>query len=84
MLGGDASGKAVRASKCDITWLDPTGHIMSFGRGIDDLVDGLHGEIEGHKLALKSSCQLTRRVGSRYGVDRSIPQDVSLLTLPQR
>ena len=84
MLGGDTRGKAVRPSKCDITWLDPTGHVMCFGSGVDDLVDCLHGEIECHKLALRSLRQLTRRVGNGYGVDRSIPQDVSLLTLPQR
>ena len=81
MLCSNAGGKAVRPSECDVTWLDSTGHVMCFGCGVDDLVDCLHGKIERHKLALRPLCQLTQCLGRTYGENRSIPQDVSLLTL---
>ena len=59
MLGSDAGREAVGPSKCDITRLDPTGHIMCLGCRVDDLIDRLHGEIERHEFALKQSYQLT-------------------------
>ena len=52
MLCGNASRKAVRPSKGDVTRLDPTGHIMCLGCRVDDLINGLHGEVEGHEFAL--------------------------------
>ena len=67
MLSSDAGGKAVRPSEGDITWLDPTRHIVCFGCGVDNLVDCLHGEIECHKFALTSLFQLKRRMSSRCG-----------------
>ena len=67
MLGSDAGSKAVRASESNVTRLNPTGHVVCFGCGVDDLVDCLHGKIEGHELTLASSCQLTRRLDSTYG-----------------
>lgn len=54
MLGSNASGKAVRPSECDITWLDTAGHIVCFGCRVDDLVNRLHGEIERHEFALRA------------------------------
>ena len=82
MLGSDAGSKAVRASESNVTRLNPTGHVVCFGCGVDDLVDCLHGKIEGHEFTLASLCQLTRRLDSTHGEGRSIPRDVSLPTLP--
>jgi hypothetical protein len=51
MLGGDTGGETVGAAEGDVARLDTTGHVVGLGGGVDDLVDGLHGEVEGHELA---------------------------------
>ena len=33
---------------------------MCFGSGVDDLINSLHGEVEGHKFALHRFCQIMR------------------------
>ena len=50
MLGGDAGGRAVRSAEHDRRTHLAAGHIERLGRRIDDLVDRLHGEVEGHEL----------------------------------
>ena len=40
----------VRAPEHDGTGELPAGHIMRLGRRVDDMVDGLHREVEGHEL----------------------------------
>ena len=50
MLGGDAGRRAVRPAKHDGAVHLAAGHIERLGRGIDDLVDRLHGEVPGHEL----------------------------------
>lgn len=52
VLGSNTRSKAVGASESNITWLDTAGHIVRFGRGVDDMVDCLHGKVEGHEFAL--------------------------------
>ncbi len=52
VLRGDTRRKAVGSAESDIAWLNPTGHVVCLRSGVDDLVYGLHGEIEGHELAL--------------------------------
>ena len=54
MLRSDTSSETVRPTEGDITGLNSTGHIMCFGGRVDDLVNGLHREVKGHKLALES------------------------------
>ena len=54
MLSCDPSCKTIGTSKCDIAGLNTPRHVMSLGGGIDDLVNGLHGEVERHELALKA------------------------------
>lgn len=51
MLGTDTSGETVGATESDVARLDTTGHVMGLGGRVDDLVNGLHGEVEGHELA---------------------------------
>ncbi len=50
VLRGDARGGAVRPAEHDGAAHLAAGHIERLGRGVDDLVDRLHGEIEGHEL----------------------------------
>lgn len=51
MLSSYTSGGTVRAAENDRN-VDRTGrHVECFGRRVDDLIDGLHGEVEGHELA---------------------------------
>ena len=50
VLGGDAGGGAVRAAEHDRAAHLAAGHVERLGRGVDDLVDRLHGEVEGHEL----------------------------------
>jgi hypothetical protein len=51
VLGGNASRSAVRAPENDRARDLPGGHVERLCRGVDYLVDGLHGEVEGHELA---------------------------------
>ena len=50
MLSGDAAGGTVRASKDNRAPHLAAGHIQRLGGRVDDLVDGLHGEIERHEF----------------------------------
>ena len=52
MLSCNACGEAIGAAEGDIAGLDATGHVVCFCRRVDNLVNGLHGEVEGHELAL--------------------------------
>lgn len=54
MLGGDTGGETVGATEGDVAGLDTAGHVVRLRGGVDDLIDGLHGEVEGHELALVS------------------------------
>ena len=50
VLGGDAGGGAVGPAEHDRAAHLPARHIQRLGGGVDDLVDRLHGEVEGHEL----------------------------------
>ena len=50
VLGGDAGGGAVRPAEHDRAAHLAARHVQRLGRGVDDLVDRLHGEIEGHEF----------------------------------
>jgi hypothetical protein len=52
VLGGDTGGEAVGAAEGDVAGLDAAGHVVRLCGGVDDLVNGLHGEVERHELAL--------------------------------
>ena len=52
VLSSDTGGETVRATEGDVAGLDTTGHVVCLCGRVDDLVNGLHGEIEGHELAL--------------------------------
>ena len=53
MLRSNTRCKAIGSAKCDITWLYSTGHVVCFGGRIDNLVNGLHGEVKGHEFTLE-------------------------------
>ena len=50
VLGSDAGGGAIRPAEHDRAAHLAAGHVQRLGRGVDDLVDRLHGEVEGHEL----------------------------------
>ncbi len=50
MLGADTGSGTVRATKHDRSAHLAAGHVERLGSGVDDLVDRLHGEVEGHEL----------------------------------
>ena len=50
MLGAHAAGGAVGAAEDDAGADLAAGHVQGLGRRIDDVVDGLHGEVERHEL----------------------------------
>ena len=52
MLSCHASREPIGSSKGDVARLDTAGHIVRLGSRVDDLVDGLHGEVKGHEFAL--------------------------------
>ena len=50
MLRGDAGRRSVRPPEDDRAAHLAAGHVKRLGGGVDDLVDGLHREVEGHEL----------------------------------
>lgn len=52
VLGGDTGSETVGAAEGDVAGLDTTGHVEGLGTGVDNLIDSLHGKVEGHELAL--------------------------------
>ncbi len=61
MLCTNASCKAVRTTKGDVTRLNSAGHVVRLSGGVNDLINGLHGEIESHELALWKACLSQRQ-----------------------
>ena len=51
VLCSDTRREAIGAAECDVAGLDPAGHVVGLCCGVDDLVDCLHSEVEGHELA---------------------------------
>jgi len=51
VLGGDTGSETVGTAESDVARLNTTGHVVSLSGGVDNLIDGLHGEVEGHELA---------------------------------
>jgi hypothetical protein len=51
MLGTDTSGSAVGTAEDDWAWYISARHVISLSSRVDDLINGLHGEVEGHELA---------------------------------
>jgi hypothetical protein len=52
VLGSDTGSETVGATEGDVAGLGTTGHVVRLCGGVDDLVNCLHGEVEGHELAL--------------------------------
>ncbi|MCY1227703.1 hypothetical protein D9M72_399890 [compost metagenome] len=50
VLGSHAGSGTARAAEDDRRAHLATGHVERLGSGVDDLVDRLHGEVEGHEL----------------------------------
>lgn len=51
VLCSHPSGRPVGASEDDGHRDGPRGHVARLGCRVDDLIDGLHGEVERHELA---------------------------------
>ncbi|KAI6756497.1 hypothetical protein HG531_014112 [Fusarium graminearum] len=52
VLSSNTSSKTVGTTECDVTGLDATRHVEGLGSRVDNLIDSLHGKVEGHKLTL--------------------------------
>ena len=61
VLRGDAGGRAVWSAEHDRATHLTAGHVARLCRGIDDLVDRLHGEIPGHEFDDGPQVRRTRR-----------------------
>jgi hypothetical protein len=57
MLSSDTGSETVGTTEGNVAGLDTTGHVVGLCGGVDNLVNGLHGEVEGHELAL-CRCQI--------------------------
>src|SRR5262245_45712076 len=66
VLRGDARRSAVRAAEYDRAAHLAAGHVERLSRGIDDVINRLHGEIEGHELD-DGPQAVERRAGSQPG-----------------
>lgn len=51
MLSANTSSGAIRSTEHDWAWNISSGHVICLAGRVDDLVDGLHGEVESHELA---------------------------------
>lgn len=50
VLCGDTRRRSVGPSEDDGHLLQTGGHVVGLGCRVDDLVNGLHGEVKGHEL----------------------------------
>lgn len=50
VLSTDTGSGTVGASEGDVTLLGSSRHVVGLGTRVDDLVNGLHGEVPGHEL----------------------------------
>src|SRR4029434_39615 len=50
VLRGDARCSTVRTAENNLTPHLPAGHVERFSRGVDELINCLHGKIESHEL----------------------------------
>jgi len=50
VLGGDGSRRTVAATEDDGALNETTRHVAALGGSVDNLIDGLHGEVPGHEL----------------------------------
>ncbi len=55
VLRGHAGSETVGSTKGDIAGLDAARHVQRLGGGVDDLIDGLHGEVERHEFTLMAT-----------------------------
>ena len=69
MLGGDAGRGPVGPPEDDGDGLAAGGHVVRLGCGVDDLVDGLHGEVEGHELTDGPETSLQGNIGPQQLLD---------------
>lgn len=58
VLRGHARRSSVGSSEDDGHRLKAGGHVVGLGCRVDDLVDGLHGEVKGHELTDGSEASL--------------------------
>lgn len=65
VLRGHACRSSVGSSEDDGHRLKAGGHVVGLGCRVDDLVDGLHGEVEGHELADGPQASLPGTAGPR-------------------
>jgi len=54
VLSGDTGCETVGTTESDVAGLDTARHVVSLCGRVDDLIDGLHGEVEGHEFALEA------------------------------
>ena len=88
VLGSDGLGGTVGASEDDGAGTVTTRHVVDLGGGVDHVVDGLHGEVEGHELhdrleaVHRGAAPDTREtnLGDR-GVDHSLGAELLVQTL---
>lgn len=53
VLSGDTGSETVGSTEGDVARLDTSRHVVGLCGRVDDLINGLHGEVEGHELALE-------------------------------
>lgn len=81
MLRSYTSRKSVGATENNRAGLDTARHVMCLGCGVDDLVNGLHGEVKRHEPA---HCQLMYGVSELEDLERTRRQDGGRPKLRQR
>lgn len=63
MLCRNTRGETIGTAEGDVARLDAAGHVVCFRCGVDDVIDGLHGEVVGHEFALHEL------LGEKLGID---------------
>lgn len=62
VLCSNSCRRTIGSPEDDGHWLQTGRHVVGLCRRVDDLVDGLHGEVKGHELADGSQTSLERKV----------------------
>lgn len=72
VLGSDTGGETIGATEGDVAGLDTTGHVVCLCGRVDNLVNGLHGKVERHELALALPSELLFAEKEYEGTDNRV------------
>lgn len=86
MLGSHCCCRAVQTPENDPSVQLPRTHVVQLGRTIDDMIDGLHSEVDCHELddwGEAHQCRSTAKAGEPTLSDGGVPESVGAMLVDE-